>query len=155
MKCHLLAPCAIHIENGSTRKARIFLKQAKGLPVLVKSGEEARVLSPGEADHAQVRAAAHDARIIQLAFALGSKVEINLMPIMLKRLVYTGSTLRTRPAEFKARIARELRAQVWPQIEAGHIRTVISRTFPLAEAAKAHATMESAEHVGKILLLTA
>ena len=101
-----------------------------------------------------IRAASHDARIVQLAFALGSKVEINLMPIMLKRLVYTGSTLRTRPPEFKARIARELREQVWPKIEAGTIRTVTSRTFPLAEAAQAHATMESAQHAGKILLLT-
>ena len=77
------------------------------------------------------------------------------MPIMLKRLIYTGSTLRTRPPEFKARIARELREQVWPKIEAGAIRTVTSRTFPLAEAAQAHATMESAQHVGKILLLNA
>ncbi|MGH8638624.1 MAG: zinc-binding dehydrogenase, partial [Burkholderiales bacterium] len=100
-----------------------------------------------------IKAAAHDARIIQLAFALGSKVEINLMPIMLKRLTYTGSTLRTRPPEFKARIASELRAQVWPLIESGRIRTVTSRTFPLADAAKAHATMEGAEHAGKILLM--
>src|SRR5690606_14323294 len=99
-----------------------------------------------------IKAAAHDARIIQLAFALGSKVEINLMPIMLKRLVYTGSTLRTRPPEFKARIARELREQVWPLFADGRIRTVTSRTFPLVQAAQAHATMESAEHVGKILL---
>jgi putative PIG3 family NAD(P)H quinone oxidoreductase len=102
-----------------------------------------------------IKAASHDARIIQLAFALGSKVEINLMPVMLKRLVYTGSTLRTRPAAFKARIARELREQVWPHLESGRIRVVTNRTFPLAEAAQAHATMESASHVGKILLLAA
>jgi putative PIG3 family NAD(P)H quinone oxidoreductase len=102
-----------------------------------------------------IKAASHDARIIQLAFALGSKVEINLMPIMLKRLVYTGSTLRTRSPQFKARIARELRSQVWPLIESGRIRTVTSRTFPLRDAAQAHATMESAEHVGKILLMIA
>jgi len=100
-----------------------------------------------------IKAAAPDARIIQLAFALGSKVEINLMPIMLKRLTYTGSTLRTRPAQFKARVARELHAQVWPHIEAGRIRVVTNRTFALADAAKAHATMESAAHVGKILLV--
>ena len=101
-----------------------------------------------------IRAASHDARIIQLAFALGSKVEINLMPIMLKRLLYTGSTLRTRPSAFKARIAAELRAQVWPLIEAGRIRPVIHKTLPLASAAEAHAAMESASHVGKILLLS-
>jgi putative PIG3 family NAD(P)H quinone oxidoreductase len=99
------------------------------------------------------KAASHDARIIQLAFALGSKVEVNLMPVMLKRLTYTGSTLRTRPGAFKARIASELEAQVWPHIEAGRIRPVISTTFPLAEASRAHAMMESAGHVGKILLI--
>jgi NADPH2:quinone reductase len=99
------------------------------------------------------KAATHDARIIQLAFALGSKVEVNLMPVMLKRLTYTGSTLRTRPPAFKARIASELEAQVWPHIEAGRIRVVINNVFPLAEASKAHAMMESAGHVGKILLV--
>jgi putative PIG3 family NAD(P)H quinone oxidoreductase len=99
------------------------------------------------------KAASHDARIIQLAFALGSKVEVNLMPIMLKRLTYTGSTLRTRPPSFKARIANELEAQVWPHIERGRIKVVISRTFRLAEASQAHALMESAGHVGKILLI--
>ena len=99
-----------------------------------------------------IKAAAPDARIIQLAFAAGSKVEINLMPVMLKRLIYTGSTLRTRSASFKARVARELEAQVWPLIEAGKIRVVTGSTFALADAAQAHAMMESAAHTGKILL---
>ena len=99
------------------------------------------------------KAASHDARLIQLAFALGSKVEVNLMPVMLKRLSYTGSTLRTRPPAYKARIAKELEGEVWPHIEAGRIRVVTNRTFPLAEASQAHAMMESAQHVGKILLV--
>jgi putative PIG3 family NAD(P)H quinone oxidoreductase len=99
------------------------------------------------------KAATHDARIIQLAFALGSKVEVNLMPVMLKRLTYTGSTLRTRPPAFKARVASELEARVWPHIETGRIRVVTHRTFALEEAARAHATMESATHTGKILLV--
>jgi NADPH:quinone reductase len=99
------------------------------------------------------KAASHDARILQLAFALGSKIEVNLMPVMLKRLTYTGSTLRTRPNAFKARIASELESQVWPHVEAGRIRPVIGTTFPLADAAKAHAMMEKAGHVGKILLV--
>lgn len=98
------------------------------------------------------KAAAHDARIVQLAFPLGSKVEINLMPVMLKRLTYTGSTLRTRSRAFKARIAQELEAQVWPHIEKGRIRVVTHHTFPLTEAGKAHALMESSQHVGKIVL---
>ena len=98
------------------------------------------------------KAASHDARIVQLAFPLGSKVDINLMPVMLKRLTYTGSTLRTRPVEFKSRTARELETKVWPEIAQGKIRVVTHRTFPLAEAAQAHALMESSQHVGKILL---
>lgn len=98
------------------------------------------------------KAASHDARIIQLAFALGSKVEVNLMPVMLKRLTYTGSTLRTRPSAFKARIASELESQVWPHIESGRIRVVTHRVFALGETAQAHAMMESAGHTGKILL---
>ena len=98
------------------------------------------------------KAAAHDARIVQLAFASGSKIELNLMPVMLKRLTYTGSTLRTRPPAFKAAVAQELEAKVWPHIAAGRIRVVTGRTFPLAEAASAHALMESSGHTGKILL---
>ena len=100
-----------------------------------------------------IKAAKHDGRIIQLAFALGSKVEINLMPIMLKRLTYTGSTLRTRSPEFKARVAADLERHVWPKIAAGAFRPVTNRVFPLREAAAAHRLMESAEHVGKILLV--
>ena len=101
-----------------------------------------------------MKAASHDARIVQLAFALGSKVEINMMPVMLKRLTYTGSTLRTRPPEFKARVAAELKDKVWPKIASGQIRVVTHRTFPLAQAAEAHRLMESAGHTGKILLVT-
>jgi putative PIG3 family NAD(P)H quinone oxidoreductase len=106
----------------------------------------------GENIEKNFRAASPDARIIQLAFAAGSKVEVNLMPVMLKRLTYTGSTLRTRPPAFKARVARELETRVWPLIESGRIRVVTRQTFPLAEAARAHALMESAQHTGKILL---
>ncbi len=102
-----------------------------------------------------LKAASPDARLIQLAFGQGSKVEINLMPIMLKRLTYTGSTLRTRPAAFKARVARELEERVWPLIVSKQIKPVVHATFPLAEAAKAHALMESSTHIGKIVLTLA
>lgn len=99
------------------------------------------------------KAATHDGRIVQLAFALGSKVEINLMPLMLKRLTYTGSTLRTRPAAFKAKVAQELESRVWPRIEDGSIRIMTRQTFPLEKAAEAHAMMESSRHTGKIILI--
>ena len=99
-----------------------------------------------------IKAAAPGARIVQLAFALGSKVEINLMPVMLKRITYTGSTLRTRPPEFKARTVAELRDKVWPKIATGAIRAVTSEVLPFSRAAEAHTLMQDASHAGKILL---
>ncbi|HUF55900.1 MAG TPA: NAD(P)H-quinone oxidoreductase [Thermohalobaculum sp.] len=98
------------------------------------------------------KAARPDARIVQLAFNKGSKVELNLMPVMLKRLTYTGSTLRTRPDAFKTAVARELEDQVWPLFAEGRLSTVTHAVLPLAEAAKAHEMMEAAGHRGKILL---
>ena len=99
-----------------------------------------------------IKAARHDGRIIQLAFALGSRVEINLMPVMLKRLVYTGSTLRSRSGRAEGAIAAELREKVWPLVAGGTIRPVVSTVLPLARAGEAHALMESAGHTGKIVL---
>ncbi|MDE2238636.1 MAG: NAD(P)H-quinone oxidoreductase [Rhodospirillales bacterium] len=100
-----------------------------------------------------IKAASPGGRIVQIAFALGAKVEINLMPVMLKRLVYTGSTLRSRPTDFKARVARELREHVWPLLESGAVKPVTQLVLPLSAAAEAHATMERAGHTGKILLV--
>lgn len=99
-----------------------------------------------------IKAARPDARIVQLAFALGAEVQINLMPVMLKRLHYTGSTLRSRPDQYKARIARELEEKVWPLFGAGKLKPVVNTILPLAEAAEAHRLMESAGHKGKIIL---
>lgn len=99
-----------------------------------------------------IKCARHDARIVQLAFNLGSKVDINLMPVMLKRLTYTGSTLRSRPETTKTRIARELREQVWPLFADGRLRAVTGMVLPLEKAAEAHALMEAAGHQGKIIL---
>ena len=99
-----------------------------------------------------IKACAPGGRIVQLAFALGSKVEINLMPVMLKRLQYGGSTLRSRSDEQKSEIARQLRETVWPLFGAGRLKPVTGTTLPLAAAADAHKMMESAGHTGKILL---
>lgn len=97
---------------------------------------------------------APDGRLVYIAFLGGSKVEVNLLPIMLKRLTVTGSTLRARTPDFKAAIARNLREKVWPLIEQGKVKPVMARTFPLAEAAAAHRLMESSAHIGKIVLTT-
>ncbi len=99
---------------------------------------------------------ARGGRLVQIAFLQGSKVEqFNLMPIMLRRLVVTGSTMRPRTAEEKAEIAAELRTKVWPLLDAGRCGPVIHAVFPLAEAARAHALMESSAHIGKIVLKVA
>ena len=145
--------CAVCRDLGADRT--IDYKQEDFVEVVRQEGGANVILDivGGPNIEKNMKAASHDARIVQLAFALGSKVEINMMPVMLKRLTYTGSTLRTRPPEFKARIADELREKVWPHIKGGRIRLVTHRAFPLAKAAEAHALMESAAHTGKILLV--
>jgi NADPH:quinone reductase len=95
---------------------------------------------------------AMEGRIVQIAFQKTSKIEIDLLPIMLKRLTLTGSTLRPRTVAQKAEIARELEAKVWPLLSAGKCRPIIHATFPLKEAAAAHRMMESSVHTGKIIL---
>ena len=93
-----------------------------------------------------------DGRLVFIAFLGGPKAEVNFLPVMLKRLTVTGSTLRARDVAFKAAIAAQLEARVWPMLESGRIKVVLNRTFPLAEAAEAHALMESSQHIGKIVL---
>ncbi|SJM89982.1 NAD(P)H quinone oxidoreductase, PIG3 family [Crenothrix polyspora] len=95
---------------------------------------------------------AFDARLVQIALQKGAKSDINLLPIMLKRLTLTGSTLRARDDNFKAVIADKLRNQVWPLLEAETIKPVIHSSFVLTEAMQAHQLMESSQHIGKIIL---
>lgn len=99
-----------------------------------------------------LRLLAVNGRLVQIAFLEGSKAEIDAMPIMTKRLTFTGSTLRPRSDEDKAAIADALRARVLPLIEQGKCLPRIHAVFPLAEAARAHELMESSRHIGKIML---
>ena len=99
-----------------------------------------------------IRALARDGRLVNIAYLKGSKVEVDLLPVMLKRLTLTGSTLRPQSVERKGEIADALKRRVWPLIESGEIRPVIHATFPLHEAADAHRLMESGVHIGKIVL---
>ncbi|MDX1401043.1 MAG: NAD(P)H-quinone oxidoreductase [Kiloniellales bacterium] len=100
-----------------------------------------------------VKLLAPDGRLCYIAFLGGSKVELDFLPIMLKRITLTGSTLRARDVAFKSAIADNLKSKVWPKIENGEIRPMISATFPLGKADEAHALMESSTHIGKIVLL--
>ncbi len=99
-----------------------------------------------------ISALAPDGRLVFIAFLGGSTAEINFLPVMLKRLTVTGSTLRARSVDFKAAIAANLRDKVWPLLEKGTMRPQIHASFPLEQAADAHALMESSTHIGKIML---
>lgn len=99
-----------------------------------------------------IRALALEGRLVQIAFLEGSRIELDAMPIMLRRLTFTGSTLRARSVAQKAAIAKALRARVWPLLEAGRALPVIHRVLPFAEVQAAHELMESSRHIGKIML---
>lgn len=121
------------------------LTEGKGVDVVLD-------MVGGDYVQRNIKAAAFRGRIISLAFLRGSKVQLDLMPVMLKQLVLTGSTLRSRPVTEKANIARSLLDKVWPLLDNGVLAPVINATFPLARAADAHRLMESSEHIGKIVL---
>lgn len=97
-------------------------------------------------------ALADDGRLVQIAFLGGPKAEVNFAQLMTRRLTMTGSTLRPQSDLAKARIAEGLREHVWPLLDAGRVAPVMDSEFPLEDAAKAHARMESSEHIGKIVL---
>ncbi len=99
-----------------------------------------------------LRVLAVEGRLVQIAFLQGGKVTLDLVHLMVRRQTITGSTLRPRSVAEKAAIAAALREKVWPLIEAGTVRPMIDRTFPLADAAAAHRLMESSQHIGKIVL---
>ncbi|WP_444889718.1 NAD(P)H-quinone oxidoreductase [Microbulbifer sp. DLAB2-AA] len=99
-----------------------------------------------------IQVAANDGRIVNIAYLQGARVEVNMLPVMLKRLSLTGSTLRPRSTQVKANIAHSLESQVWPLIEAGKIHPQIAARFPLEEVAEAHRLLESGKIVGKIVL---
>ncbi len=97
-------------------------------------------------------ALADDGRLVQIAFLQGPKVELNLSQLMMRRLTFTGSTLRPQSDLAKARIADQLREHVWPLLEAGRVAPVMDQEFALEDAASAHSRMESSAHIGKIVL---
>lgn len=109
----------------------------------------------GEYIPRNIKALADDGRLVQIAFLQGPKVELNFAQIMTRRLSITGSTLRPQSDLAKARIAEDLLGAVWPLLDSGRIAPVMDSEFDLADAAAAHARMESSEHIGKIVLKVA
>lgn len=102
-----------------------------------------------------LRSLAMEGRLVQIAFMQGSKVEVDLMHVMLRRLTLTGSTLRPKSAQEKAAIAASLREHVWPLVEAGQVRVVMHAVYDLADVARAHEEMEASRHIGKLVLRVA
>lgn len=132
-------------------RAQDFVAEVKALT----AGQGANVILDmvgGDYIQRNFSAAAKDGRIINIAFLNGSKVNIDFMPLMLKRLTLTGSTLRAQSATAKAKIAQELEIQVWPLLNAKKIKPIVDSVFPFVQVVDAHRRMESNQHIGKIIL---
>ena len=106
----------------------------------------------GEYFARNVDALSVEGRLVEIATLGGAKAELNIQTVMQKRLTVTGSTLRARPVADKAAIAAAVHENVWPLLESGDVKPIVFKTFPLRDAAAAHALMESSEHIGKIVL---
>ena len=138
-------------ERGINYRTEDFVEVVKSLT----GGKGANVIIDmvaGDYVNREINCLADDGRIVVIALLGGAKGEINFGEIMRRRLTITGSTLRPRPVAFKQDIAQKLRQRIWPLLESGKIKPVIFKTFPLEQAAQAHALMESSTHVGKIML---
>ncbi len=145
---------ALGAERGINYKSEDFVEVVKELT----GGKGVDVILDmvaGDYLPREINCLADDGRIALIALLGGSKATVDLGQVLRRRLSISGSTLRPRPVGFKAAIAWRLQDKVWPLIEAGKIKPVIFQTFPLAQAAQAHALMESSTHIGKIMLQVA
>jgi NADPH2:quinone reductase len=139
------AALAINYNTGDFVEAVKAATNGRGVDVILE-------MVAGDYIRRDLTALADGGRIVLIALLGGAKAELNLADVLRRRLTVTGSTLRPRPVEFKAKIAAQLRERVWPLIETGKIKPVIYRTFKAQDAAAAHALMESSEHIGKLVL---
>lgn len=147
--------CAKALELGAAAainyRTQDFVKEAKALT----QGSGVNVVLDmvgGDYLPRNLSALAEDGRHVSIAFQRGASAEIHIADVMRRRLTLTGSTLRPRPVEFKTMVADEISKTVWPYVAGGRLKPVMDSSFPLAEAAAAHARMEAGEHVGKIVL---
>jgi NADPH2:quinone reductase len=152
---------------GSEDKARICRELGADRPILYKSEDFAQVIKDetngqgvnlvldmvgGDYLPKHLKCLALEGRLVQIAFLSGAKVEMDWTMLMMKRLTFTGSTLRARSVEEKARISLTMQQAIWPELQRGRLLPIIHAEFPLAQAEEAHRLMESSQHVGKIVL---
>lgn len=147
--------CAVCARLGAERA--INYRSEDFVEVLVEAGGANLIMDMVGGDYIprNIKALADDGRLVQIAFLTESKVTLNFVHVMVRRLTITGSTLRPQSDAAKARIAAAVEANAWPLLESGRIAPVIDSEFALADAAKAHARMESSAHIGKIVLKVA
>ncbi|BFM10917.1 NAD(P)H-quinone oxidoreductase [Simiduia litorea] len=143
--CALGAELAINYREQDFVAEMLAATEGRGVDVILD-------MVGGDYVAKNIKLAALEGRIVNIAFLQGAQVEVNLLPVMLKRLTLTGSTLRAQSNDAKASIARALLAQVWPLLESGRIAPQMAARFPLARVADAHRLMESSAHIGKIVL---
>jgi len=142
---------ALGAEQAINYKERDFVDEL--LQVTAGTGIDVILdMVAGDYINRNIKLAAEDGRIVLIATLGGFKTEVNFLPVMIKRLTLTGSTLRPRPTAFKAAIAASLKQHVWPLLASGKIKPVIHQTFTLEEAAAAHRLMEEDLHTGKLVL---
>lgn len=145
LACQQLGAIAINYREQDFVSEIKQLTQGEGVDVILD-------IVGGDYIQRNFSAAAKEARIVNIAFLQGSKTRVDFMPLMLKRLTLTGSTLRAQSADVKAKIAAELKETVWPLLSCGIIKPVIDSVFPLEQVIAAHERMESNLHIGKIML---
>lgn len=159
--------CSVYATAGSAEKVAFCEDLGADLAVNYREADFVTVLQAATAgrgvdvildmvggDYVErnLQLAAVDGRIVNIAYLQGSTVSANMMPVMLKRLTLSGSTLRAREASFKAALTAEVLARVWPWVEAGKILPVISEVLPFTDVANAHRIMEASTHIGKLIL---
>ena len=152
---------------GSEDKARVCRELGADRPIVYKSEDFAQVIKDetqgvgvnlvldmvgGDYLPKHLKCLALEGRLVQIAFLSGAKVEMDWTLLMMKRLTFTGSTLRARSVEEKARIALTMQQAIWPELQKGRLLPIVHAEFPLAQAEQAHRLMESSQHVGKIVL---
>lgn len=147
--------CEVCRELGA--EVAVNYREADFVEVLRAEGGANLILDMVGGDYIarNIKALADEGRMVHIAFLAGPKAEVNFAQIMARRLTITGSTLRPQSDHAKARIAEELRAQVWPLIDAGRLGPVMDSEYALEDAAKAHARIEDSGHIGKIVLKVA
>jgi putative PIG3 family NAD(P)H quinone oxidoreductase len=140
------ADAAVNYREQDFVEAAQRLTEGKGVNVVLD-------MVGGDYLARNLKALAEDGRHVSIAYQRGAKAEIAIADVMRRRLTLTGSTLRGRSVEFKTMVADEIARTVWPYAEGGRLKPLIDSTFPLAQAAAAHARMDAADHMGKTVLV--